>query len=126
MANKPGVKWVKRALIESPYCIGLCKKESHFNQAMKRLKVPLSNRPQWIGAGDATAHFFKNGSNKFCIVCIQKGLKRYQAYGLLVHEAVHVWQYVKKDLHEKTPSKEFEAYSIQMISQCLIAAYEGS
>ncbi|MCX5818441.1 MAG: hypothetical protein NT047_00785 [Deltaproteobacteria bacterium] len=43
--------------------------------------------------------------------------------GLLVHEAVHVWQHICEELNENEPSVEFEAYSIQLLSQRLIAAY---
>jgi len=120
------VKWVKRALVESPYCIGLCQKESHFKKELKRIKVPPEMWPKWIRKGNATVHFFEKGdsNDKFCLVCIEKGGKRYQTYGLLIHEAVHVWQRIRKALNEKRPSKEFEAYSIQMIAQCLIAAYK--
>ncbi|KCY47724.1 hypothetical protein J715_3367 [Acinetobacter baumannii 1571545] len=47
-------------------------------------------------------------------------------YGLLLHEAVHVWQKVKKLMGEKEPSSEFEAYSIQSIAQDLFKMYEES
>ncbi len=43
-----------------------------------------------------------------------------EVYGLLLHEAVHVWQKVKKLMGEKEPSSEFEAYSIQAIAQDLL------
>ena len=42
----------------------------------------------------------------------------------LVHEAVHVWQTVKKTMGEEEPSEEFEAYSLQHITRNLISAYE--
>ena len=42
---------------------------------------------------------------------------------LLVHEAVHVWQAFCEDIGEKSPSDEFEAYSIQSISYELMTAY---
>lgn len=49
-----------------------------------------------------------------------------EVYGLLLHEAVHVWQIVKKRMGESEPSVEFEAYSIQAISQDLFEMYEAS
>ncbi|MDH2485398.1 hypothetical protein [Acinetobacter baumannii] len=49
-----------------------------------------------------------------------------EVYGLLLHEAVHVWQKVKKLMGEKEPSSEFEAYSIQAIAQDLFKMYEES
>lgn len=49
-----------------------------------------------------------------------------QVYGLLLHEAVHVWQIVKRRMGESEPSVEFEAYSIQAIAQDLFEMFEAS
>ncbi|HAV3704902.1 TPA: hypothetical protein JIE85_003720, partial [Acinetobacter baumannii] len=49
-----------------------------------------------------------------------------QVYGLLLHEAVHIWQIVKRRMGEREPSSEFEAYSIQAIAQDLFKMYEES
>ncbi|MEI1687074.1 hypothetical protein V8P55_02170 [Acinetobacter baumannii] len=49
-----------------------------------------------------------------------------QVYGLLLHEAVHVWQIVKRRMGEREPSVEFEAYSIQAIAQDLFEMFESS
>lgn len=49
-----------------------------------------------------------------------------ETYGLLLHEAVHIWQRIKRLMGEYEPSKEFEAYSIQAIAQDLFAMYEES
>lgn len=49
-----------------------------------------------------------------------------EVYGLLLHEAVHVWQKIKKLMGEREPSSEFEAYSIQAIAQDLFKMYEES
>lgn len=42
----------------------------------------------------------------------------------MTHEATHIWQKCKVHLGESFPSPEFEAYSIQNITQSLIMAYE--
>lgn len=42
---------------------------------------------------------------------------------LLVHEAMHVWQAFCEHVGEKSPSDEFEAYSIQSIFHELMTAY---
>ncbi|MDC4442181.1 hypothetical protein OHV35_01985 [Acinetobacter baumannii] len=49
-----------------------------------------------------------------------------QVYGLLLHEAVHIWQIVKRRMGEREPSVEFEAYSIQAIAQDLFEMFEAS
>lgn len=125
---KQGVKWIYRSLVESPYCIGLCRTEHDFKAEMKRLKVPKRDRPAWITKEfDGSTHYFEKfaGTHELCcLVCIDgaKKRKRWQVDGLLVHEAVHVWRRVKKELNERNPSVEMEAYSIQNIAQRLISA----
>ncbi|MCO8044983.1 hypothetical protein NI467_06380 [Acinetobacter bohemicus] len=49
-----------------------------------------------------------------------------EIHGLLLHEAVHVWQRIKQRMGESNPSTEFEAYSIQSIAQDLFAMFEES
>ncbi|MFZ2981872.1 MAG: hypothetical protein WA085_12635 [Sphingobium sp.] len=121
------VEWVDRALVVSPYYIGLCKSPDVFERELKRMKVPKANRPAFIlnGSG-ATVHFFEKGDGKLCaIVCITKpkGMNRIQLDCLLVHEAAHIWQAIRDNIGEKSPSHEFEAYAIQSISQRLIESY---
>ena len=123
------VKWIKRAIVESPYHIGLCQKKEDFYKELKRLKIPKAQWPKWLKSGySARVHTFTNNDTHegCCIVCIgkRKGRSLAATYGLLIHEAVHIWQHICKDLNERFPSPEFEAYSIQMISQCLIDAYK--
>ncbi|MCU4389958.1 hypothetical protein LF296_11615 [Acinetobacter vivianii] len=49
-----------------------------------------------------------------------------EVYGLLLHEAVHLWQQVRVLMGEREPSSEFEAYSIQAIAQDLFEMYQAS
>lgn len=49
-----------------------------------------------------------------------------QIHGLLLHEAVHIWQEIAQLMGEENPSVEFEAYSIQAIAQDLFEMYEAS
>ena len=121
------VEWLDRALVVSPYHIGLCKRADTFELELKRMKVPKADRPAFIlrGAG-ATVHFFEKGDDKLCaIVCITKpkGTTRHQLNGLLVHEAMHIWRWIRESINESEPSKEFEAYAIQHISQRLMEAF---
>ena len=122
------IEWVCRSLVDSPYCIGLCLSEDKFQKELKRLKVSRETWPKWIsdGAG-ATVHFFDKSNDNHCcaIICLDGKEKKTsnETVGLLIHEAVHVWQAVCDNIGEEKPSKEFEAYSIQYISQRLITAY---
>lgn len=55
-----------------------------------------------------------------------KKFSKVQVYALLVHEATHVWQEILSQMSESAPSTEFEAYSMQTISQHLFTMYEES
>ena len=123
------MKWLNRSLVDAPYSFGLCQSEKSFRREMKRLRVPRKSWPSpWIPDGkDGTVHYFRQPQEKrlCCVVCIgsTKGRKRSEVEGLLIHEAVHVWQVCQKALNERKPSAEFEAYSIQNIAQRLIEAW---
>ena len=49
-----------------------------------------------------------------------------QIHGLLLHEAVHIWQELREKMGEESPSAEFEAYTVQSIAQNLFEMYEES
>lgn len=120
------MKYLDRTLIQMPIHFALCRDEKAFNKEMKRLKVPKEERPPFLVEGShATVHHFENQDDgRISIVCLgtTKGRTREQVYGLLVHEAVHIWQEVRKLINEKSPSSEFEAYAIQNIAQALMEA----
>lgn len=59
------------------------------------------------------------------IICIFNHTLDYeQIASLLTHEAVHLFQEIKKNIGERDPSAEFEAYCIQRITQNLLYAYK--
>ena len=130
MATKSKVEWLGRSLLLSPYSYALCLNEDDFYAELKRLKIPERKWPDFIHGptASATAHIFtttKDGINSFVLVALrkQKGIKRVEIYGLLIHEAVHIWQAICRDIGEEYPSDEMEAYSIQKIAQELIHSY---
>ena len=122
------MKWIDRSLVKSPYYIGLCRDEESFRKQLLRLKISPNHWPLWVKPmKDGAMHVFENKEQrKLClIVCInsKSGDDPNAIVGLLIHEAVHVWQYIKQEIGDDEPSKEFEAYSIQSIAQELIVAY---
>lgn len=60
-----------------------------------------------------------------CIVALDTSRSRnpIEIAGLLVHEAVHVWQEYCDSIGEAFPGKEQEAYAIQAIAQELMDEY---
>ena len=75
---------------------------------------------------DAQVNFY--GDDSLAIVQIGDTSERasVEIYGLLLHEAVHVWPRIKQRMGETNPSTEFEAYSIQSIAQDLFEMFEES
>lgn len=119
------IQWLDRGLIYGPH-LCLCLNKKQFKKALKHLGIPKADRPPFVLEGaNATLHTLEKGGKLTCVVCIDaEGRKLTQVHGLLVHEAVHVWQKFKDNIGEQSPSSEFEAYSIQMISQTLFEEYE--
>ena len=75
---------------------------------------------------DATTHLLENQDYGLAAVVCLGDVSRRSPDGvaaLLVHEAVHVWQAFCGHIGEKSPSDEFEAYSIQSISYELLSAF---
>lgn len=125
MINK--LEWLDRSLLASPYyCLVL--NEKQFHKALKHLRLPCKDWPNFLSTSHANAtahHFRKNDGSLATVVCLgsTKGRKLHEIYGLLVHEAVHIWQEYREFIGERFPSSEFEAYSIQWIAQNLIDSY---
>ncbi|WP_284076271.1 hypothetical protein [Herbaspirillum aquaticum] len=120
--------WVNNALVVAPYFIGLCLDEKQFRKTQKAMGIPRKDWGEMVKPGaDATCHTFIKGDGSLAaIVTIgpHQGKTIQQVHALLVHEAVHIWQNIRREIGEDSPSKEFEAYSIQSISQRLMEAYE--
>jgi hypothetical protein len=118
--------WLDRHLITGPVLV-LCLTEAAFGVVMRDCKIPRNDWGPWIQEGaNATMHSLTDSVGEMvCAVCLQTNDKvvATQIAGLLVHEAVHVWQKWRESIGEKEPSKEFEAYGIQQISQRLMHAY---
>lgn len=120
--------WSPRSLMESPLQWGLCLSEADFIKAQKQLHVPKAERGGWMASefANATVHFIEDDGKHYALVCLRKEKRRPidVVNGLLVHEAVHIWQRIRSQIGERKPSSEFEAYSIQRIAQDLMGTYQ--
>lgn len=120
--------WCDRCLFQSPVYYGLCLSEHAFKKELKRLSVKPKHWPNYLGKGSlARTHFFEetNDNHTCAIICIQsnKKYKLSEYIGLLTHECIHVWQEIRKNINEKKPSSEFEAYCIQFLTQEIIQTF---
>lgn len=109
-----------------PLYYSLCTSADILKKEIKRLAVEDINFFIGVNAGaDATTNFLRNVNNEtVAIVCLyDHSYSIEQVFGLLAHEAVHIWQEIRSHLGEQSPSKEFEAYSVQKICQELFSEY---
>lgn len=122
------MRWLSRTLVVSPYHWCLCTTEEQFHKALRALKV--RDWPPFLkGTADATIHFFEEdggGGGRSAIICLKEGDRSPpQTHALLVHEATHLWREICLHIGEREPSAEFEAYSMQALSQAVIEEYEA-
>lgn len=121
--HKP--KWLERDLIQGPR-LTLVLSQAEMDSLMRTLNHPL--RPYLNPGAPATTTFF-DSSNGDVVAVVGLNFAEALAHtgievaGILVHEAVHIWQEWCKSRGEDEPSIEFEAYSIQTISQRLMEEY---
>ena len=119
-------KWLDRRIAAPGPYLTLCLSEAEFLAACAALK--LKSPPPWISNpwSDATAHYMENSSGELCaVICLgpREGRSPIEIAGLLVHEAVHVWQEYARTIGETAPGSEQEAYAVQCIAQELMQAY---
>jgi hypothetical protein len=117
---KTKIEYFNMAMI--PLYFGFTTDKKAFDQEMKRLEI--KDPPLWVGETPACTHSLVNSkTGKFIvIVCLDRSRlskNRNAVQALLVHEAVHVWQHALESMHAETPHGEFEAYTIQYISQLM-------
>jgi hypothetical protein len=129
--DKKQLQYLDRSLVISPIYYALCTSEKAYKKEMKRLGISKNDTPSFIKNewSHATVHHLDNKGKSISLVCIDKkqcekdNRTPNEICGLLIHEAVHIWQEIKENIGEYEPSAEFEAYSIQCIAKRLIEAY---
>lgn len=101
----------------------LVRNQKQLNKASQTSKHPFLE----LGGAAQCSYFEINGKH-VAIVEVGDSLGRsdVEIYGLIAHEAVHVYQRIVERMGEGKPSKEFEAYSIQRICVDLFDSYKLS
>ena len=116
-------RWLDRRIAAPGPYLTLCLSESEFRETLRRLKP--ASIPRWTESDATTHHFEREDGNTCCVVCLRDHAKHsaVEVAGLLVHEAVHVWQQYCADIGEQRPGDEQEAYAVQSIAQELMAEF---
>lgn len=125
MSKRPA--WCNRGMIESPFHTAVCLSEEAFHRALRTMGMPRKDWPSFILSkyADATVHMFDGDRSHAALVCLRgwEGRDPIEIAGLLVHEATHMWQQYCEQIGESDPSREFEAYGIQALSQSLMQGF---
>jgi hypothetical protein len=119
------MKWLDRHTVRAPH-IALCMSERDFQQAARHCK--LKDAGSWMEEGrhKAVVHTWENGGQLTCIVCLHPDAANADPIDVactLVHESVHIFQRLCDSIGEHQPSAEFEAYSIERISESLMREF---
>jgi len=118
-------RWLDRRIAAPGPHLTLCLSEDEMGAALRHIKYPSALA--WVQAGkQATVYTLVPPSGRVtCIVCLAgwQGRDPIEVAGLLVHEAVHIWQQYADDIGETDPGREQEAYAIQAIAQELMAEF---
>jgi hypothetical protein len=113
-------KWLAPDLVGNPLKVAVCMTEKQYMKVMKQMNI--TDIPKWVADGkDATVHHFEGKPERdyvtvFCMR-VRDETTVVEFAGLVVHECVHIWQEICERLGESHPSREFEAYSIQWLTQ---------
>ena len=125
MARPERTNWLDRRIAAPGPHLALCLDEQAFKEACRHLR--LDAVPPWIKNphSHATAHYIEGQRGLCVVVCMRdwQGRDPVEVAGLLVHEAVHVWQEYAEQIGEHEPGREQEAYAVQAIAQELMAEF---
>lgn len=120
------VVWIDRGW--QPVAIGFCPSETAWNREMKR----VNGTAPWPDIPNAGGHtqWLRNDTTgeAIILVCIHSEAERdaLEVILTILHEAVHVWQFLCDHIGEKKPGIEMEAYGIENITRSLIEAYTST
>ena len=118
-------RWLDRRIAAPGPHLALCLHREELPAALRALRftTPLD----WVRPGkSAVVHtLITSWGGMACIVCLDdwQGRNPIEVAGLLVHEAVHIWQSYCDDIGEADPGREQEAYGVQAIAQELMAEF---
>ena len=120
------VIWIDRGW--QPVAIGFCPNRKAWEREVARLNI-ASQYPEAANKGGHTEMSVNDKTGEaIIIVTVFDGGDRdaHELIMTLVHEAVHVWQFICQHIGESSPGIEVEAYSIERIAHNLIEAYTKS
>lgn len=119
---KKNVVWIDQGWM--PTAIGYCPSIDAYNATLKQMTGDGAKQELLRQCGQTNLLHGADGKSAVLVV-IGEAIKDdpLEIIMTLVHEAVHVWQFICESIGEQSPGIEMEAYSIEAISRGLIDAY---
>jgi hypothetical protein len=120
------VVWIDRG--GQPTAIGFCPSEAAWYREMKRLRCEAPWPKKTNAAGYTQWMRNHDTGEGVILVCVfpRAECDALEVIMTLVHEAVHVWQFLCEQIGEKEPGIEMEAYAIENIARGLVEAYTAT
>lgn len=121
MSEKNEVVWIYLGIF--PVNVGFVPNKKAWKAQMKEMGLKGEEYPSTAGR---CVIFDHKGTQTILVTIADGGEDEYkpaEVIGLLVHEATHVWRYVKKHIGETEAGEEVEAYAMQRITLDLIQAF---
>jgi hypothetical protein len=126
---KGEVVWIERGW--QPVAAGFVPSAKAWDREIKRLRAPKP-RPAYPSIANFGRHtqLLENDTTKesVILVTVGNGSERdpLEVIITIVHESVHVWQFICRVIGESSPGIETEACAIESISRALIEAYTST
>lgn len=117
-------QWLDRRIAAPGPFLALVLNQAQRESACRDLDMVVPEFFERPGAGGAVFGF--DGKHGLACIVAMRGVADktpIEIAGLLVHEAVHVWQQYADEIGERQPGREQEAYAIQSIAQELMAEF---
>ena len=117
-------QWLDRRIASPGPFLALCLNQQQLESACRDLNMVV---PEFFALPGPKGRVvtFEGARGLACVVMVRnvEDCTPIEVAGLLVHEAVHVWQQYADDIGERNPGTEQEAYAIQSIAQELMAEF---
>lgn len=123
MTDARDTYWVELGFL--PAEVGYVPNAAAWKATLAKLETPDMPYPDTDGR---CTHFEDIGKERKQIILITVGqrVKDYsvsQVCGIITHECMHAWRFIRKAIGERRPSSEFEAYAMQAMTQGIVYAH---
>jgi hypothetical protein len=128
----PSDIWCSKGIMYSTFAYCICLSEKQFKEQLDLVGIKTADRPpSYISSESANATTWtftpsnKDNFKPFVIITIRdwKTKEPEQVVALIVHEATHLKQRIFKNINERKPSAELEAYTMQNLVQELLYSF---